>query len=201
MSTTSNKSGHGGESGFSLMELMIVIGLLALITAVGVPALNSAFRTSKESFARKMALSLREARDRALLTDKLLRLKVDLDKQEYWFEEAPSTYLMRKEPDRNMSERDKEERAKQDKGAFRQVKELSADKLPLPNGLRITEIISPRAKAPIKEGTAEVYFFNNGSADGVSIHFEDDENVRQNLVLHPVTGHSQLKAGYEEGKP
>jgi len=187
--------------GFSLVEVLIVIALVALVTAVGIPAFNSAFRTSKESFARKMAVMLREARDRAMLNDKLVRLRIDLDKQEYWMEEAPSNYMLRKEAPRGLSERDKEERAKQEGSAFRQLKELTAEKVPMPNGLKITEVITPREKDPVREGQTDVYFFANGNADGVSIHFEDDEQVRQSLKLHPVTGHSTLKLGYEEGKP
>lgn len=187
--------------GFSLVEVLIVIALVALVTAVGIPAFNSAFRTSKESFARKMAVMLREARDRAMLNDKLVRLRIDLDKQEYWMEEAPSTYMLRKEAPRGLSEREKEEQAKQEASSFRQLKELTAEKVPMPNGLKITEVITPRQKDPVREGQTDVYFFSNGNADGVSIHFEDDEHVRQSLRLHPVTGHSTLKLGYEEGKP
>lgn len=178
-----------------------MIALVALVTAIGIPAFNSAFRTSKESFARKMAVMLREARDRAMLNDKLVRLKIDLDKQEYWMEEAPSNYMVRKEVPRGLSEREKEEQAKQETAAFRQLSELTSQKVPMPNGLRITEVITPRQKDPVREGQAEVYFFNNGSTDGASIHFEDDEQVRQSLKLHPVTGHSKLTLGYEEGKP
>jgi hypothetical protein len=180
---------------------MVVIGLIALVTAVAFPAFNSAFRTSREGFARKLAVTLREARDRAMLTDKLIRLRIDLDKQQYWFEEAPSTYMISRAPARPASEREKEESSKKEGEAFRQVKELTPEKVAVPSGLKITEVITPRQKDPVREGQVDVYFFHNGSADGVSIHFEDEDKVRQSIRLHPVTGHSRLTLGYEEGKP
>jgi prepilin-type N-terminal cleavage/methylation domain-containing protein len=188
------------SKGFSLIEILIVIALLALITAVGIPSINNAFRTSKESFGRKMAITLREARDRAMLTDKLVRLRIDFENQEYWLEEAPSSYLLPKPPERGLSEREQEARNKKEEGSFRLLKEITQEKIKMPPGLKIIEVISPRSKLPIKEGIADVFFYNNGSTDGAAIHLEDDENVKQSLKLHPVTGHSKLELGYEEGK-
>lgn len=183
------------ERGFSLVEILIVIGLLALIVATGVPAFNSAFRASKESFARKMALLMRETRDRALLADKLIRLRIDFEKQEYWLEEAPSNYLLAKPPERSLSERDQEARDKKEAGSFRLLKELTPEKVEIPKGLKIIEVRTPRSKTPVTEGVADVYFYNNGSTDGVTVLFEDDETMKQRLILHPVTGHSKLEAG------
>lgn len=188
------------QRGFSLIEVMIVIALIALISAVTVPSLTGVFRTSTESFARRLSLQLREARDRAMLQDKLLRLRVNLDAQEYWLEEAPSNYLLPKPAARSASALEKEEAEKKESASFRQVSEITSDKQKIPKGLRIVEIISPRRKEPFREGTADVYFYNNGSTDGVTLHFETDEKVRQAVQLHPVTGQSKLVAGWEEGK-
>jgi hypothetical protein len=44
----------------------------------------------------------------------------------------------------------------------------------------------------VKEGVVDVYFFNNGNADGVSIRFESDEHTGQLLTLHPLTGQSRI---------
>lgn len=187
--------------GFSLIEVMIVIALVALISAVTIPSLTGVFRTSTESFARRLSLQLREARDRAMLQDKLLRLRVNLDSQEYWLEEAPSNYLLPKNgAARGDSALEKEEAEKKETAAFRQVTEITGDKQKVPKGLKIVEIISPRRKEPFREGTADVYFYNNGSTDGATLHFETDEKVRQAVQLHPVTGQSKLIAGWEEGK-
>lgn len=186
------------ERGFSLIEVLIVIALVALMTTVGIPSLNNAFRTSNDSYARRMAVSLREARDRAMLTDKLIRFRVDFEKQETWFEEAPSTYLRAKASDKKFNEREKEEMDKKEQNAFRMVTELSAEKQKLPNGLKVISIDHPRFKSPITEGVADIYFYANGSTDGAKIFFETDEGVKQKIILHPVTGQSKLELGGKE---
>jgi len=158
-------------------------------------------RSSRDEFPRHLSLSLREARDRAMLQHKLLRLRLDFDGQQYWFEEAPANYLKPKAVDRNMSEADREAQSKNDADSFRQVTELAKEKQKLPKGLRLTEVISPRHRDPQREGITDVYFYDNGNTDGVTIHFEDEEKVRSAIRLHPITGQSKYLMGYEEGKP
>ena len=181
------------QRGFTLVEILVVIGLIALITTFAVPSLVSVFRTTTESFARKTALLLREARDRALLTNKLIRFRIDLDKQQYWLEEAPSNYLVPKPVDRMKGSRDQEEREKREAETFHMVSSLTKDKRDVPRGLKITEVVTPRSKDPLKEGIVDVYFFNNGNADGVSVHFESDEKTGHLLTLHPLTGQSRIE--------
>jgi type II secretion system protein H len=190
------------SSGFSLVEVMIVIALVALISAVAIPSLSNVLRSSRDEFPRHLALSLREARDRAMLQHKLLRLRLDFDGQQYWFEEAPANYLKPKAADtRALSERDKEEQKKQETDSFREVTELAKEHQKMPKGLRLMEVISPRVREPIREGVADVYLYDNGNTDGVTIHFEDEEKVRSAIRLHPITGQSKFMLGYEEGKP
>lgn len=180
---------------------MIVIALVALISAVAIPSLSNVLRSSRDEFPRHLALSLREARDRAMLQHKLLRLRLDFDGQQYWFEEAPANYLKPKAADRGMSEADKEAQKKSETDSFREVTELAKEKQKIPKGLRLMEVISPRVREPLREGIADVYFYDNGNTDGVTIHFEDEEKVRSAIRLHPITGQSKFMLGYEEGKP
>jgi type II secretory pathway pseudopilin PulG len=180
---------------------MIVIALIALISAVAIPSLSNVFRSSREEFPRHLAISLREARDRAMLQNKLVRLRLDFDGQQYWFEEAPANYLKPKAVNNALSEREKDEQKKAEGEAFREVTELAKEKQKVPRGMKLFEVISPRLKQPQRDGVADVYFYDNGNTDGATIHFEDEEKTRQSIKLHPITGQSKIVAGYEEGKP
>lgn len=174
---------------------------MALITGVFIPSLTGAFRVKGESVARKLALTLGQARDRALLTNKLIRLKIDFDTQTLTLEEASGDYLVPKQPDSNMSEREKEELAKKEAEIFHAIPELMNEPMKLPDGLKVIQVSSPRYKKPVTEGTANVYLFGNGSTDGASIYFETDEKVKQAIFLHPVTGASRIEAkGPEESR-
>lgn len=182
-----------------MIEILIVIALVALITTVAIPSLSNVFRASGETFARNTALLLREARDRALLTDKLIRLRVDLDKQEIWLEEAASTYLMPRPADKSLSQREREDRDKREGETFRLVKQLTPEKRKVPTGIKLVEVQTPRLRDPAKEGMVDVYFFNNGNADAAVLRFESEEGVTQTVHLHPVTGQSRIDA--EKAKP
>jgi type II secretion system protein H len=197
--TTNSRISAPREQGFSLVEVLIVIGLMALISTVLVPSLTGAFRTSAESFARQTALLLGQARDRALLTDKLIRLRIDLDKQTFVLEEAPSSYLLPKPPEHGLSVREQEELNKQEKETYAVVSDLTKEPRPVPHGLKIIQVVTPRQKKPVTEGTVDIYFFNNGNADGATIYFESDEKVHQALTIHPVTGQCRVEAKGPEG--
>lgn len=178
----------------------MVLGLLALITTVAIPSLTGAFRTSAESFARQTALILGQARDRAMLTDKLIRLRIDLEKQVMSLDEASSSHLVPKAPDRPLSDREKEELEKKEAATYRPVTELMSEPRALPKDLRIVQVNTPRLKKPVTEGTVDIYFFNTGAADGATIFFKTDEEVFQAVTLHPVTGMSRLEARRPEDK-
>jgi len=187
------------ESGFSLIEILIVLGLLALITTVAIPSLTGAFRTSTDTFARQTSLIMGQARDRAMLTDKLIRLHIDFEKQTMSLEEAPSNYLVPKAPDRPLSGREKEEFEKKESAAYRPVTEIMKEPRALPKELRIVQVTTPRQKKPVTEGVVDIYFFNNGHTDGATIYLKSDEDVYQAIVLHPVTGMSRLEQKRPEG--
>ena len=146
-----------------------------------------------ESVARRLALDLGQARDRAMLADKLLRLKVDFDKQIISLDEAPSNFLVTKEPERPPSEREREEMEKKEAETFQPATGIMKEPLKLSGGLKIIQVNSPRYKKPVREGVAYVYFFNNGNTDGATLFFETDEKVHQAVLLHPITGQSRIE--------
>jgi general secretion pathway protein H len=191
---------RGNPKGFSLLEILVVIGLMALMTGVFIPSFSDAFRTKGESVARKLALTMGQARDRALLTDKLIRLKIDFEKQTLTLEEANSGYLIAKTPDHTPSQREKEEAEKKEKDTFHQATELQDKPMELPDGLKVIEVKSARYKKPVTEGTAYVFFFNNGNTDGATIYFETAQKVHQAIILHPITGLSRLEGIGPEDK-
>lgn len=199
-SASKNNASLASQRGFSLVEVLIVIGLVALITGLGVTSLTGTFRTSAESFARQLSLQISQARDRAYLADKLVRLRVDLAKQTFMIEEASSRHLVPKTPDKDLSEREKEELAKADANTFTAIPELMGSPKEMPNGLKMTEVTSARLKKPATEGVVDIYFFNNGHNDGATIWFETDEQVSYAIRMHPVTGLTKFESRKKEAR-
>jgi general secretion pathway protein H len=181
------------DQGFTLIEVLVVVGLMALMATLFFPSLTGAFRAGAESQLRKLALTMGQARDRAMLANKLIRLNVDFEKQTLNLEEADSGHMIEKESEKSLSEREKEELAKKEANTWIQSESLMPKTVELPKTLKLIQISSPRYKKPLTEGQGRVYFFNDGHTDGATIFFETDEKTHFAIVLHPITGLSKIE--------
>ncbi len=184
------------QDAFSLIEVLVVLALIVFISVLVIPNSLTVLRTSLDSFSRRMANTFRESRDYALLTSKVVKVTFDLDKQEYWVEDAPGSFLMpAPKEDKDESEAEKEKKKKAG-SPFRLTRELNKNKNSVPSGLSIAEVVSPRSKKAIQEGVAEIFYFPHGMAEAAVIHLEDMDGNRRSLIIHPITGKSQLTVGF-----
>jgi len=75
------------KDGFTLIEVLLVMLIVGLITAVAVPSMREMFSdVGIESAARDIATTLRYAHERAILDGKRYRMRLDLDADTYWLE-------------------------------------------------------------------------------------------------------------------
>jgi general secretion pathway protein H len=82
------------EAGFSLLELMIVLAILALATTVaGVAFSRSSVGFRFDAAAQELALNLREAQARALRSGRDVALAIDVDKRIYRLQADPAVQL------------------------------------------------------------------------------------------------------------
>lgn len=81
-----NSPGKNQVSGFTLLEVIIVIGLVAFVYGVAIPNFN--LRTGNEVASKlgQFAEDIRSAYDYSVLTGKPLRLVFNLYEGEYWLE-------------------------------------------------------------------------------------------------------------------
>ena len=81
---TQSNSGNGREAGFSLLEIMIALAILALATAlVGVAFARSSTGFRFDATAQELALTLREAHARALRSGRDVAVVLDVDAHTY----------------------------------------------------------------------------------------------------------------------
>lgn len=104
-------SHRASAGGFTLIEVLFTVALIALVTGASVAGLRSMAKSDLRASATKMAGAIRYLFDRASTTGKVHRLVLDLDSGKYWAEVSEDRFLMPKERETNETRR-KEAEAK-----------------------------------------------------------------------------------------
>lgn len=81
-------------SGFTLIELGIVIGLLGIIMAIAIPSVNALTGAELRSNTAQIAGTIREGYARAAITGKTHRLVFDLDSGLFWLERTDERFVL-----------------------------------------------------------------------------------------------------------
>ena len=186
------------QKGFSILEILVSLTIIALFSAILIPSLNYIFRTNIDSFAQNLSILFREARDHAILTNQVVRIRFDLDKQSYWVEEAPKIFLLNKESPINTEEEDadtEEEVLEDPEGEIFTQSSITKEKT-IPDGIRIVSIISPRTNTNIEEGLGEIYYFPHGISETAILNIEDIDDNKRNLVVNPITGKTKIENNF-----
>jgi prepilin-type N-terminal cleavage/methylation domain-containing protein len=191
---------HEGEAGFTLIEMMVVMAIIALMAAFALPSISSYFEVSLESTARQMAGTVKETYNATVITGQVHRIVYDLKEQSYWVEIGPTTVLLDTEESRKReerrarfaSEKEKEDEAKSKAALFVQDRTVTRKKLTLPTGVKFEDIKTQQSEEPITEGKAYTHFFPHGMIEQTIIHLQDSSKHHVSLVLSPIVGKTDL---------
>lgn len=185
------------QKGFSLVEIMVTITVIALLAGIAAPGLSRVFKVSLKSTTRKIVGAVKYTFDQATLNHKTHRLVFDLDEGRYWVERLESkndtlasTDLKSFEAPKPPGPRGNEKEEPSPGPKFAPVNESSAKPQDIPTGVRIKGIASPTSTRDISEGKAFIHFFPHGFAEPAAIYLTngDDESVAYTLVIQPLTG-------------
>lgn len=87
ISPTSNSSGRAARPGFTIIELLIVLTLLAVVMSLAIPTFQGLLKDSLEKEVSRLGGVIRLVRNEAILTRKSFRLMFDLKRSTYAVEE------------------------------------------------------------------------------------------------------------------
>ncbi|MCB0391843.1 MAG: prepilin-type N-terminal cleavage/methylation domain-containing protein [Bdellovibrionales bacterium] len=202
-----NKLSHtpifGKNDGFTLMEIMIVVAILAALAAMVIPRIGNRNNEIK-SEVRQLATLTRQVRSSAKLQNATFRLVLDLgepgseNKHQYWLEKSTNEFLLTENREENYikSLEDKEE--EEEVGtpqAFQQDKSILRGPHELPSGMFIESVELSGFEKDLRAGKIFIHFFPSGRVEEAAIHLKLEEN-QWTLAIHPLTGKTDIASQY-----
>lgn len=148
------------STGFTLIELMVVMLLITIVLAVAIPRLDSSMaQDPQKQVTRWMVNSARTLRTMAVERQQIYTLVIDLDEHRMWAIDA---------------QMDEEAMA------------VAAEKgFTFPNSIKLADVEFPD-KDRVSSGTAAIQFYPGGYSDQALVHVEYDETIRFSYKFEPL---------------
>lgn len=161
--------------GFTLIELMVVVVLIALVTAAVVVGVGNLRGASVQAEAGKVAVAVRYLYNLSVLTGRAHRLVIDVDAGAWWGEEQTSAdpceafLLPGHEPEKparkGKGKAGADTDAAPNDAGFEAAKSQLLQRSDLDKGIRFVGVMTTHQQQPSEQGQAFVYFFPNGTTE------------------------------------
>ena len=189
------------QSGFSLIEMLIVVAILGLVGIITIPSITSTFRFSVQSSAREIATLIKDASNSAQISGKIHRIAYDLKNQQYWVESSSENTLLKSDESKAKEKEQHSffsteltEEEKKKNGGFRQENLLTKKKRSLPLGVSFKDVYTEQSNDPITTGMAYTHIFPQGMSETTLVHLEDTAHNEVSLVVLNLLGRCQVES-------
>lgn len=181
--------------GFTLIEIIAVLFLIALIMGVAIPGVQSQYRYYIRTTSRELAATFSYLYDTAILTQRTYRVVYDLDENKYWIESAAGETLISPTPEAEElkvgieSEKNGEETAEPQ--FVRETGKLARERK-LGKGVTFRDVVLKRFREPISAGITYTYILPQGYIEETWVHIEDKRNQIYTINVNSLTGHTNI---------
>ena len=184
------------QAGFSLLEVMIVLGILGALVSFGLPKMRSP-QNNVKAVVRKMATLTREIRHQARVKRMTYRLVLRMGGNQntnspdaYWVEAAPGNNLVpSKQTIETLAKMSADEKPPE---AFQKIETLVKGERELPPGLFIGSVETPNSDQAVTDGMGYVYFTPEGLVERAMIQITNRDKLTWTIILNPMTGHADV---------
>ncbi len=164
-----------GKKGFTLLELVVVIGLLGLMLVITVPRFRQALMTNElKASTRKIVGLVRGVRDRAIRDHSAYLLHIEIGASRFWVAvdgASPEEIILAKD------------------NGFR-----------LPAEVRVLDVWL-RSRGKMTAGEVVIRCSRKGYLEQSIIHLGAGDGDRMSLLLTPFLGEIRTYEGYHEIEP
>lgn len=165
------RAGKSSDSGFTLLELIVVITLLSLILFFTVPRFQTAvFSDPAQKAYRQLIYQIKSLKEKAVEEQTTLILNFDVDNGKIWV----TTETMDED----------------------QMTDQMEKATVLPEDIRLMDIVTP-GKGMISSGTAQIRFYAKGYSDKALIHIEGEDG-QMTLLVEPFLSRVKIDENYKE---
>lgn len=185
--TTSSKNRLRQRRGFTLLEILLVLAIIAMVMALGLPAIQRVTYQRINSTTRKFVGLIRTVRNDAVLLNSMYRLVIDLDHKQYWIENQREAKLLDDTvPDKKKKPKKGEEAPPSN---FNLAPKYSKEPMPMPDGVVFDGVFKER-EGLVKEGRVYIHFFANGFNEPAILYLKRDgnKNISYSLVIRSTSG-------------
>jgi general secretion pathway protein H len=180
--TMTLKSAVTNENGVTILELLIVGGLMVLITMFGINMVRKKTPYLLKSESRKLVGLIQHLYNQAIITNQTYRLAIDLENETRWVEHRSGATLLSQKLESSDSF------SKATASHLRQKK--------LPRELGFKDVYLSYLNKKIDKGVAYIHFFPHGQAEAASIHLVDVQDVNYTLEIQSLSGKTEVQIGY-----
>lgn len=184
--------GKSAQSGFSLFEILVTVGLIAFLMAILVPRLAPRTDSPLKKTARHLLVLGPDIRNSARLKNRTFRLVFDMtgDHHTFWVESAPGVVpaktALRLEEESKLSEDERPAEVFQKEGKY------TKDAFELPKDLFFAKIETPSFPEGASSGQAFLYFSPEGLVEPAAIQLTNGKETTWTLIVNPLTGRMDL---------
>lgn len=211
--TTKQPTKSRNASGFTLVEIMIVLAIIAGVVAFGLNFLGGTSTSNMKDAGLRLYKIINYVYNQASLTGSYYRIVFDLDKQKYFVEYSDTPfYVIRADDEVEQIRIKNEEDLKTDDGEEEEVESTAAaagnfsevdddmlEIFELPENIKFADVQIFHQAESATSGRGYLYFFPKGYTEFAVIHISDiDEENFLSLVVNPLTANVDISAEYIE---
>lgn len=191
------------QKGFTLLEVLLVVALMAALASAVLPDTGSIMRVGVQSSVRRFAALVRFGYDQAILTGKVHRIILDLDDPQSWYIEAGDPGALPIDVTRQglLSEGMRENDRVVVEPGFKKLEGTKLEKIP--TGVRILDVESWRiGRSPASKGKVSIYMFPGGFVDNAKVTLAEagkEDLQKFKIEVQGLTG--RIKVETENKRP